>query len=73
MVSVTHVSGTALPGLLAYLNVNENGGTVFQWFVNIASVTGLISWDIILITYVRFHKGLAYNNINRDDLPYKAP
>ena len=55
------------------MNVSTNGGTVFNWFVNITSITGLITWDIILITYVRFHQGLAYHGIDRDTLPYKAP
>jgi len=64
---------TLLPGLLAYLNVNQNGGTVFQWFVRITTITTLITWDTILITYVRFYQGLACNGINRDSLPYKAP
>jgi len=64
---------TSLAGVLAYMNVSTNGGTVFAWFVNITSITGLITWDIILITYVRFYKGLAYHGIDRDTLPYKAP
>jgi len=64
---------TSLAGFLAYMNVSTNGGTVFEWFVNISSITGLITWDVILITYVRFHKGLAYHGIDRDTLPYKAP
>jgi amino acid transporter len=55
------------------MNVSTNGNTVFEWFVNISSITGLITWDIILITYVRFYRGLAYNNIDRNTLPYKAP
>ena len=56
------------------MNVNElNRGTVFEWFVSITSITGLITWDIILITYVRFYRGLAYHGIDRDALPYKAP
>lgn len=67
------MSGSALAGFLAYMNVSTNGGTVFEWFVNITSITGLITWDIILITYVRFYKGLAYHGIDRDTLPYKAP
>jgi amino acid transporter len=67
------LSGSALIGFLAYMNVSTNGGTVFEWFVNISSITGLITWDIILITYVRFYKGLAYHGIDRDTLPYKAP
>lgn len=64
---------TALAGPLAYLNVSTNGATVFEWFVNITSITGLITWDVILITYVRFYKGLKYNNIDRNTLAYKAP
>lgn len=44
-----------------------------SWLVNISSITGLITWDIILFTYLRFYKGLAYHGIDRDTLPYKAP
>ena len=55
------------------MNINKNGGVVFGWFVRLTSITGLITWDIILITYVRFHQGLAHHGIDRDDLPYKAP
>lgn len=64
---------TALAGLLAFLNVNTSGDKVFEWFVNITSITGLITWDIILITYVRFYQGLKHHGIDRDTLPYKAP
>jgi len=64
---------TSLAGLLAYLNVNKSGITVFGWFAAVASITGLLTWDIILITYVRFYQGLAYHGIDRDTLPYKAP
>lgn len=67
------VAITSLGGLLAFLNVNENGNTVFEWFVNITSITGLITWDIILVTYIRFHKGLKHQGIDRNTLPYKAP
>lgn len=55
------------------MNVYKNGGTVFGWLVDITSTAGLITWDIILITYVRFYQGLAYHGIDRDTLPYKAP
>lgn len=64
---------TALAGPLAYLNVSTNGATVFEWFVNITSITGLITWDVILITYLRFYQGLKYNNIDRNTFAYKAP
>ena len=67
------VSVTAVIGLLAYLNVSNRGSVVFEWFVNICSITGLITWDVILITYVRFYYGLKYNNIDRNTFAYKAP
>jgi yeast amino acid transporter len=73
MISATHLFASALAGVLAYMNVSTNGGTVFAWFVNITSITGLITWDVILITYVRFFQGLKYHGIDRDTLPYKAP
>lgn len=46
---------------------------MFNWFVNITSITGLITWDLILITYVRFYAGLKHHGIDRNTLPYKAP
>lgn len=67
------VAITSLGGLLAFLNVSDNGNTVFEWFVNLTSITGLITWDIILITYIRFYNGLKHQGIDRNTLPYKAP
>ncbi|KAH8929887.1 amino acid permease [Atractiella rhizophila] len=64
---------TALFGPLAYLNVSNNGATVFNWFYNISAITGLITWWCILITYIRFYQGIKYHGLNRDDFPYKAP
>ena len=48
---------TALMGLLAYLNVNTTGGTVFLWFANISSITGILTWWSILL--VSFHRPLS--------------
>jgi len=62
-----------LPGLLAYISVNENGSTIFDWLIRITTVTILITWDIILIAYMGFYQGLAYHGINQDSFAYKAP
>jgi len=64
---------TGAIGLLAYMNVSTNGGTVFNWFVAISSITGLITWSTILWTYIRFHAALKHHGIDRNTLPYKAP
>ena len=69
----TDVSGSALAGLLAYLNINKNGSLVFRWLSHLTSIMGLVTWDMILITYVRFYQGLEHHGVHRDELPYKAP
>ncbi|MBW0469962.1 hypothetical protein O181_009677 [Austropuccinia psidii MF-1] len=64
---------TAVFGFLAYMNVNTNGSTIFDWFSNISSITGLITWWTILLSYIRFLAGLKYHGIDRNSLDYKAP
>lgn len=59
-------------GLLAYLNVSNSGANVFNWFVNISTISGFIGWIVCLITYLRFRKALVYNNA-LDTLPFKTP
>ncbi|KAM0464747.1 hypothetical protein ACHAPV_002583 [Trichoderma viride] len=58
--------------LLAFLNVSNSGATVFNWFVNISTISGFIAWIIILVTYLRFRKAIIFNNLLAE-LPYKTP
>lgn len=59
-------------GLLGFMNVSNSGSTVFNWFLNISSVAGLISWASILGCHLAFMRALKARNISRDLLPYKA-
>ncbi|KAL2830351.1 amino acid permease/ SLC12A domain-containing protein [Aspergillus pseudoustus] len=59
-------------GLLGFLNVSNSGSTVFNWFLNISSVAGLISWASIVGCHLGFMRALKARNISRDLLPYKA-
>ncbi|KAI0000270.1 amino-acid permease inda1 [Xylariaceae sp. FL0662B] len=63
---------TVLFGCLAFLNVSNSGATVFAWFTNISTISGFIAWIVIMITYIRFRKAMAYNNMLKD-LPYRTP
>ncbi|KAG9120708.1 hypothetical protein FRC07_003687 [Ceratobasidium sp. 392] len=65
---------TGLFGVLAYLNAgSQTAVTVFNWLYNISSITGLITWLIILCSYLRMYYGLKKQGLSRDDFPYKAP
>ncbi|RYP05657.1 hypothetical protein DL764_003666 [Monosporascus ibericus] len=67
------VAATTALGFLSYLNVNNRGDEVFFWFSNLTAVSTLIVWASTCVIYVRFYKGLQYNGISRDTLPYKSP
>lgn len=58
-------------GLLAFLNVSNSGATVFNWFVNISTISGFIAWIVVMITYLRFRRAMEFNNL-LESLPYKT-
>ena len=62
----------SLFGLLAYMAVSNGAGRVFNWFVNMTSVAGLMSWFGICVTYLRFYAGAKAQGIDRRSLPYHS-
>ncbi|KAH8691116.1 putative arginine transporter [Talaromyces proteolyticus] len=66
------VALTSAIGLLAFMNLSNNGGTVFNWFMNISSVAGFISWATLNGCHIAFMRALKARDISRDLLPYKA-
>ncbi|BGP46382.1 hypothetical protein JCM10450v2_002226 [Rhodotorula kratochvilovae] len=64
---------TAAIGLLAYMNVSTGSTKAFNYLSNLSSITGLITWACINLSYIRFYNGLKMRGISRDDFPFKAP
>ncbi|KAI0779577.1 amino acid permease [Fomes fomentarius] len=58
---------------LAFMGTASGSGRVFGWFVNMTAVAGLSSWFGISVTYIRFHRGLKTQGINRKTLPFYSP
>ncbi|KAJ9149288.1 Arginine permease [Pleurostoma richardsiae] len=67
------VGFTTIWGLLAFLNLSSSGGKVFNWFLNIIGVAGLITWASINLSHMRFMQALRAQGIRRAALPYLAP
>ncbi|EIW79688.1 general amino acid permease 1 [Coniophora puteana RWD-64-598 SS2] len=69
---------TGLFSLLAFLNVKNNSGVVFTWFISLATMGGLFGWLSINITYIRYHFGLKKQGIKPEGIyrswmqPYSA-
>lgn len=61
---------TFLISCLAYLNVSSSTADVFNWFVNITTISGFIGWICGLVAYIRFRKAIDFNGL-LERLPYK--
>ncbi|KAL2262484.1 hypothetical protein VTK26DRAFT_1165 [Humicola hyalothermophila] len=65
------VLATWAVGLLAYLNVSQNGARVFGWFMNISTISGFIAWIVVMITYLRFRAAMRHRGL-LDTLPFRT-
>jgi amino acid transporter len=52
--------------------VNSNANRVFNWFVNLVAVGGLMTYIGICLTYIRFRQGADYHKIDRETLPFRS-
>ncbi|KAI6716145.1 amino acid permease [Diplocarpon mali] len=66
LAAVAAVSG------LAFLNATTATNVVLAWFVNLASVSFLITYTIILVTYLRFREAVAAQ-VGLDALYFRTP
>ncbi|CAE6459590.1 unnamed protein product [Rhizoctonia solani] len=67
---IVSVGFCSLFSLLAFMNVNTDGATVFNWLVNLTTIGGFFTWWSINITYVRFYQGLRAQGIDRKKFIY---
>lgn len=66
------ILGTAFC-LLSYMTVDSSSSEIFNYFVNVVSLTGLITWSCILFLHIRFMKALKAQGISRSELSYRSP
>ncbi|KAI0036687.1 amino acid permease [Vararia minispora EC-137] len=56
--------------LLSYMAASKGAGNVFNWFANMTSIAGLMTWFGIGVTYLRFYEGMKAQGIDRKSLPF---
>lgn len=60
--------------LLAFMTVSSSSADIFTYFVNVVSLTGLITWACILFLHMRFMKALKAQGFSRKhDLAFRSP
>lgn len=59
-------------GFLAYVNLNANGPTVFNWLLALSGLAALFTWGSICLAHIRFRSAWAYHGHTVDEIPFKA-
>ncbi|SGZ55335.1 CIC11C00000004441 [Sungouiella intermedia] len=59
---------------LAFMTTSSSASDIFTYFVNVVSLTGLITWSCILFLHIRFMRALKVQGLDRKrDLAYRSP
>lgn len=60
--------------LLGFMTVDQGAAEIFTHFVNVVSLTGLITWACILLLHIRFMQALKVQGFSRKkDLNFRSP
>ncbi|KAL0263520.1 Amino-acid permease inda1 [Diplodia seriata] len=59
-------------GLLAYINLDEDGQIVFDWLVALSGLAALFTWGSICVAHIRFRAAWAHHGHTIDEIPFRA-
>jgi yeast amino acid transporter len=59
-------------GLLAYVNLDANGSTVFTWLQALSGLAALFTWGSICLAHIRFRTAWKYHGHTLDEIPFHA-
>ncbi|KAF7527699.1 hypothetical protein G7054_g10388 [Neopestalotiopsis clavispora] len=60
-------------GVLAYIGVAGNQGTIFNWLLSLSGLSSFFIWGSICLAHIRFRMGWKHQGYGLNQLPYKAP
>lgn len=61
-------------GPLAYLSLGSGGASqAFDWLLSLSTVAGLIAWAVLSFSFIRFHRAMKVQGIDRNTLPWTSP
>jgi amino acid transporter len=59
-------------GPLAYINLDADGPTVFNWLLALSGLAALFTWGSICLAHIRFRTAWARQGRSLDEIPFKA-
>ncbi|EEU44592.1 uncharacterized protein NECHADRAFT_96502 [Fusarium vanettenii 77-13-4] len=72
-VPVYSLAFSAFFSLLAFMNVSDDSPKVFDYFINLTTIFGLVAWISILVTHIVWCRARFAQGLRNDELPYVAP
>ena len=58
--------------LLSFMVVNNNSALVFEWFMNVTTLSSLFNWLTLFLATIRFRKAYLSQGIKTADLPFHS-
>lgn len=71
-VPIYSLAAVALVSCLSFLNAKTATNTVLGWFINLSSVSFMITYMIILVTYIRFREAVV-KQVGYDSMYFRTP
>lgn len=59
-------------GCLAFINLADNGGVIFNWLLALSSISALFVYGSIAVAHIRFRMAWKAQGHTLDELPYQA-
>ncbi|KAH6620853.1 amino acid permease/ SLC12A domain-containing protein [Chaetomium sp. MPI-SDFR-AT-0129] len=57
---------------LAYVNLDSDGPTVFDWLLALSGLAALFTWGSICLAHIRFRKAWLQQGHTLDEIPFRA-
>ncbi|KAA8903284.1 amino acid permease/ SLC12A domain-containing protein [Sphaerosporella brunnea] len=61
-----------LTSMLSFMCISTNSATVFQWFMNVTTLSSLFNWVVLFLATIRFRKACLAQGIRTEDLPFHS-
>lgn len=57
---------------LSFLQVSNGSQVVLNWLINLVTAGGVITYIVMAVTYIFFHRACVAQGIDRRTLPYRG-